>query len=79
MVLPGPACFLQQISSSSAAAQQSPDWREADPVKVEIDSTADWGRIMFDDMNGTKNTNGLRITKTSSVTVERLEKKRVTC
>ena len=35
-------------------------WREADPVKVIIDSTADWGRIVFDDLNGT-NTNGLRI------------------
>ena len=31
-----------------------------DPVKVLIDSTADWGRIMFDDLNGT-NTNGIRI------------------
>jgi hypothetical protein len=29
-------------------------------VKVLIDSTADWARILFDDLNGT-NTNGLRI------------------
>jgi hypothetical protein len=29
-------------------------------VKVLIDSTADWGRILFDDLNGT-NTNGIRI------------------
>jgi len=29
-------------------------------VKVLVDSTADWGRILFDDLNGT-NTNGIRI------------------
>lgn len=35
-------------------------WQEAEPVKVIITSTADWGRLMFDDLNGT-NTNGIRI------------------
>ena len=39
---------------------QNQVWREADPVRVIIDSTADWGRIVFDDFNGT-NSNGLRI------------------
>ena len=56
----GASAALQQINSTSVAAQQSPEWSEADPVKIVIDSTADWGRIMFDDLNGT-NTNGLRI------------------
>lgn len=42
------------------AAQENAEWREVEPVKVIIDSTADWGRIMFDDLNGT-NTNGLKI------------------
>ncbi len=42
------------------AAEQSADWRDAQPVKVIIDSSSDWGRILFDDLNGT-NTNGLRI------------------
>lgn len=43
------------------AAQLGGDqWHEADPVKVLIDSTADWARILFDDLNGT-NTNGIRI------------------
>jgi len=60
IVYAGAGAALQQIGSGSVAAQQSPDWIEADPVKVVIDSTADWGRIMFDDLNGT-NTNGLRI------------------
>lgn len=41
-------------------AQGSAQWRQAEPVKVIIDSSSDWGRIMFDDLNGT-NTNGLRI------------------
>ena len=43
-----------------AAGQTTSDWREAQPVKVIIDSTSDWGRILFDDLNGT-NTNGLRV------------------
>jgi hypothetical protein len=42
------------------ARGQGQHWTEVDPVKVLIDSTADWGRIMFDDLNGT-NTNGIRI------------------
>jgi hypothetical protein len=43
-----------------AAENEGEQWREVDPVKVLIDSTADWGRIMFDDLNAT-NTNGIRI------------------
>jgi hypothetical protein len=42
------------------AQNEDKQWRQVDPVKVLIDSTADWGRIMFDDLNGT-NTNGIRI------------------
>jgi hypothetical protein len=37
-----------------------PQWREAAPTRIIIRSTADWGRILFDDLNGT-NSNGLRI------------------
>ncbi len=36
-----------------------PDWHE-EPVRVIIQSTSDWGRILFDDLNGT-NSNGLGI------------------
>jgi len=50
--------FLSRTPSFVAA--QNPDWREVEPVRVIIDSTADWGRIMFDDLNGT-NANGIRI------------------
>lgn len=42
------------------AAQPSAEWHETEPVRVVIRSTSDWGRIMFDDLNGT-NTNGIRI------------------
>jgi hypothetical protein len=42
-----------------AAAEVSPDWHE-EPVRVIIQSTSDWGRILFDDLNGT-NSNGLGI------------------
>lgn len=44
----------------SVTAQGLGDWREAEPVRVIIQSTSDWGRILFDDLNGT-NTNGIRI------------------
>jgi hypothetical protein len=42
-----------------AAAEEGPDWHE-EPVRVIIQSTSDWGRILFDDLNGT-NSNGLGI------------------
>jgi len=35
-------------------------WREASPTRIIIRSTADWGRMLFDDLNGT-NSNGIRI------------------
>jgi len=47
-------------TSLPAVSGQAAIWREAEPVRVLSESTADWGRILFDDMNGT-NTNGLRI------------------
>jgi len=34
-------------------------WRETPPIRVTMRSTADWGRIMFDDEVG-NNTNGIR-------------------
>jgi hypothetical protein len=34
-------------------------WRETSPIRVVMKSTADWGRIMFDDEIG-NNTNGIR-------------------
>jgi hypothetical protein len=44
-----------------AAAEVGPDWHE-EPVRVIIQSTSDWGRMLFDDLNGT-NSNGLGISR----------------
>lgn len=46
--------------TATYVAAQGQQWSEVDPVRVLIDSNADWGRIMFDDLNGT-NSNGIRI------------------
>jgi len=51
---------ILSIPYAPFAAAQDQQWSQVDPVKILIDSTADWGRIMFDDLNGT-NTNGIRI------------------
>src|SRR3989304_7781372 len=63
------ALFESNLARSTyveAQDQTGELWREAEPVKVIIDSTADWGRIVFDDLNGT-NTNGLRIRSILSI------------
>jgi len=53
--------IFSTLCAPFVAAQVGGDqWREADPVKVLIDSTADWARILFDDLDGTS-TNGIRI------------------
>jgi len=35
-------------------------WKETSLTRIIVNSTADWGRILFDDLNGT-NSNGIRI------------------
>ena len=52
--------LLTLFGPTASGQSQSEQWNQVEPVKVLIDSTADWGRIMFDDLNGT-NTNGIRI------------------
>jgi len=46
--------------ASRVAEVNTNQWREASQVRVIINSTSDWGRILFDDVNGT-NSNGIRI------------------
>jgi hypothetical protein len=46
--------------NGSAGTEASDDWREAAPVRVIMRSNSDWGRILFDDLNGT-NSNGIKI------------------
>ena len=52
--------MISQASSVCYAEINEVQWREASPTRVIIRSTADWGRVLFDDLNGT-NSNGLRI------------------
>ena len=48
-------------SIPSVIGQQLPaEWQETEPMRVIIQSTSDWGRLLFDDLNGT-GTNGIRI------------------
>ena len=54
------ALIIIQACGAGFAEVNTPDWREASPTRVIIRSTADWGRILFDDLNAT-NSNGLRI------------------
>ena len=43
--------YSRSIDECSSATEPGPE--QADPVKIVIDSTADWGQIMFDDLNST--------------------------
>lgn len=52
--------LILQASGASFAEVTPAQWREASPTRVIIDSTADWARVLFDDLNST-NSNGLRI------------------
>jgi hypothetical protein len=60
LVLGFAVLIISQAFSVSSAEVIAGQWREASPTRVIIRSTADWGRVLFDDLNGT-NSNGLRI------------------
>ena len=52
--------IISQAPGVTSAQVETAQWREASPTRIIIRSNADWGRILFDDLNGT-NSNGLRI------------------
>jgi hypothetical protein len=60
LVLAFAALVISQAFSVCSAEINEVQWREASPTRVIIRSTADWGRVLLDDLNGT-NSNGLRI------------------
>ena len=60
LVLVFAALVISQASSLCSAEVAAAQWREASPTRIIIRSNADWGRVLFDDLNGT-NSNGLRI------------------
>jgi hypothetical protein len=61
-VLIGLSLILLILSLPQILSQPSSNehWIITAPIRVDIKSTADWARIMFDDANGS-NTNGLRL------------------
>jgi hypothetical protein len=60
LVLVFAVLIISQAFSVCSAEINEVQWREASPTRVIIRSTADWARVLFDDLNGT-NSNGLRI------------------
>jgi hypothetical protein len=60
VVLAFAVLIISQAFPASSAEVAAAQWREASPTRVIIRSNADWGRVLFDDLNGT-NSNGLRI------------------
>jgi len=58
--VPGPGFAANALQLTSRVEVNELQWREASPTRIIISSTADWGRMLFDDLNGT-NSNGLRI------------------
>jgi len=56
----GNAANASRSTNGSARTEASDNWQEAAPVRVIMRSNSDWGRILFDDLNGT-NSNGIQI------------------
>jgi hypothetical protein len=56
----GNAASASWSINASAGTEASDNWQEAAPVRVIMRSNSDWGRILFDDLNGT-NSNGIKI------------------
>jgi hypothetical protein len=56
----GNAANASRSTNGSAGTEGSDNWQEAAPVRVIMRSNSDWGRILFDDLNGT-NSNGIKI------------------
>jgi hypothetical protein len=56
----GNTASASRSTSGSAGLDASDNWQEAAPVRVVMRSNSDWGRILFDDLNGT-NSNGIKI------------------
>jgi hypothetical protein len=57
----GVSFAANELEKASRVAEVSTtQWREASQIRVIVNSTSDWGRILFDDLNGT-NSNGVRI------------------
>ena len=60
VVLGSTVLFVQVLESNPRIDIQTNGWEPSPEIRIIMDSTADWARIMFNDIYGT-NTNGIRI------------------
>ena len=52
--------MVQVLNSNPRSDVQTTGWQATPEIRIVMDSTADWSRIMFNDIYGT-NTNGIRV------------------
>jgi hypothetical protein len=60
VVLGSTVLFVQVLNSNPRADIETGGWERSPEVRIIMDSTADWARIMFNDIYGA-NTNGIRV------------------
>ena len=60
VVLGSTVLFVQVLNSNPRSYIQTSGWERSPEIRIIMDSTADWARIMFNDIYGT-NTNGIRV------------------
>jgi hypothetical protein len=63
LILLGSTILMVQVLNSNPRSDiQTTGWQRTPEIRIVMDSTADWARIMFNDIYGT-NTNGIRVLK----------------
>jgi len=60
VVLGSTVLFVQVLNSNPRIDIETSGWVRSPEIRIIMDSTADWARIMFNDIYGT-NTNGIRV------------------
>ena len=60
IILGSTVLMVQVLKSNPRSDIQTTGWERSPEVRIIMDSTADWARIMFNDLYGT-NTNGIRV------------------
>ena len=60
VVLGSTVLFVHVLNSNPRSDIETGGWERSPEVRIIMDSTADWARIMFNDIYGT-NTNGIRV------------------
>ena len=60
VVLGSTVLFVEVLNSNPRVDIETSGWVRSPSIRIIMDSTADWARIMFNDIYGT-NTNGIRV------------------